>query len=71
MERDQGGIDMKNGIIINGIAYKVRKQSITPMAPFVCKKCDLKRKCGESTGASPCLIFEDKKHEVYFTKMEQ
>lgn len=62
---------MKNGIIINGIAYKVRKQSVGVSTPFVCKKCDLKRKCGEITLATPCLIYEDKTHEVYFTKMEQ
>lgn len=62
---------MKNGIIIKGIAYKVRKQSVGVSTPFVCEKCDLKRRCGEITGASPCLIYEDKAHEVYFKKVKE
>ena len=62
---------MKSGIIIKGVAYEVRKRLINIVMPFdsPCKLCDYKRRCG--IGMNPCVLFEDKNHEVYFKKVKE
>lgn len=62
---------MKNGITINGIAYAVRKQlnEVNSMDD-TCGKCAIRTRC-KTRGGQPCLLFEDRNHEVYFVKTEQ
>lgn len=62
---------MKNGIIIKGVAYEVRKKRITPVTIYEspCSLCDYKRKCGPSI--NPCGLFEGKDYEVYFKKLKE
>lgn len=63
---------MKNCITINGITYAVRKQQneFTHTIPDACARCAIRVRC-KARGAQPCLLFEDKTHEVYFVKIEE
>lgn len=60
---------MKNGIILNGITYKVCKNKVGVFLPFdtICKICAFKKRCDKGS-TRPCALFEDKNHEVYFKK---
>ncbi len=58
---------MKNGIIINGIAYKVVQH--TTMDQMACEHCDLQKKC-EEVGSAPCLLFAKAGYWCNFKKVK-
>lgn len=61
---------MRNGIIINGVAYEAHKRRIDPVLPTnPCKLCDFKRRCGVEL--TICDKFRDNNHEVYFKKVKE
>ena len=62
---------MKNGIVINGKAYKaVRYRSTGLGTPIPCVKCDIAVWCGRIQVQYPCELFSKKNHLVYFKKTE-
>lgn len=65
---------MKNGIIINGHAYKViRTNDIAGLGPDPCSLCDktIKRKCEQFNGDKkmPCEIFNKGYYLAHFKKI--
>ena len=61
---------MKNGIIINGKAYKAVSYLATGVAiQNPCSKCDMTWHC-DRKGDAPCEIFVKANHLVYFKKTE-
>lgn len=61
-------MQMQNGIIINGVEYKMHKTS--DLTVDACQKCDLKRRCGQNALHGPCAldVWNDRLRLVYFTK---
>ena len=61
---------MKNGIIINGRAYKVRYMAYNQInIKEVCYKCALVKRCSYVDG-SMCATFERKGKIPYFEKIK-
>lgn len=65
---------MKNGVIINGVSYKVvSRVKVTPYGKLkepACTKCELGEICDKlECITAPCEIFDDDFHETYFVKV--
>lgn len=49
--------DMKNGIIINGVSYKIVRVPCVAGFPDPCERCDIVKFC-DKYGQNVCVIFE-------------
>ena len=64
-------IDMKNGIVIDGIQYKTVR-ALNPIATIdPCERCDLKRICERKNCQYPCDIFFKRGYAIYFRKQNE
>ena len=61
---------MKNGIIINGKTYALKRKMYYPCMPDICHQCDIEKICSRMNDVT-CRIFEKPGYVEYFKEVKQ